>query len=700
MPNKFDRLFNPRGIAVVGASQDASRHGGQLLLSLAKYGYTGRVHPVNPRYTAIGDYRCYPSVKDIDGPCDLAVITLPPAATLQAVHDCAARGVAFAVIHSAGYREAGPEGVAREQVLVEAARAGGVRLIGPNCLGVVNATQGVYAAFGPVTRNPPFAKGAVSIVSQSGGFGYTLAHRCAQAGAGIRYFVTSGNEADVTALECMDAYLDDAQTRVVLAYIEGVNDGRELMRLGHKAATLGKPILLWKAGRREQGQRAAASHTASMTGRYDIYQAALKQAGIFEVNDIELAADLARVFAAGKLPAGPRVAVTGGSGGAAIVFADACDELGLEIPALAPATVEALRVHAPGVSTRGNPVDFVGGWLSDANAPKFGGVIDGFLADDNIDQVCVMFSTVDGKAAANGARLLADASRRSSKPISVFASAPSAAVAEAFAVFAEAGIPVLDTPVRLAHVAAATAAYPRARARVLRAAAVAPCQSTQARLARVTLNEVHSKALLADAGIAVTRDVLVTNVVPEDLGYPLVLKVVSADLPHKSDVGGVRLGIRDRAGLITAMSAMQHELARAAPHANIEGYLACENVENAVEMIAGVINDDVFGPTVLVGMGGTLAEVMHDVSYRVAPFDVETAHAMIRELKGSAVLHGVRGHAACDVDALADALCKLSQFAWARRDDVRELDINPLFVRQAGAGVIAADALAVIDKND
>ena len=206
--------------------------------------------------------------------------------------------------------------------------------------------------------------------------------------------------------------------------------------------------------------------------------------------------------------------------------------------------------------------------------------------------------------------------------------------------------------------------------------------------------------MLADAGIAVTRDVLVTNVVPEDLGYPLVLKVVSADLPHKSDVGGVRLGIRDRAGLITAMSAMQHELARAAPHANIEGYLACENVENAVEMIAGVINDDVFGPTVLVGMGGTLAEVMHDVSYRVAPFDVETAHAMIRELKGSAVLHGVRGHAACDVDALADALCKLSQFAWARRDDVRELDINPLFVRQAGAGVIAADALAVIDKND
>ncbi len=380
------------------------------------------------------------------------------------------------------------------------------------------------------------------------------------------------------------------------------------------------------------------------------------------------------------------------------MFADACDELGLAIPVLAPTTVEALRAHVLGVGARGNPVDFVGGWLSDANVQKFGGVIDGFLADDNIDQVCVMFSAVDGKAAANGARLLADA-RRSSKPISVFTSAPPAAVTEAFAIFAAAGIPVLDTPVRLAQVAAATVVYPRERARVLRAEAVAPCQRTQASAECVTLNEVHSKALLAEAGIAVTRDVWITSTVPDDLRYPLVLKVVSADLPHKSDVGGVRLGIRDRAELHTAMSAMQHDIARAAPHANIEGYLACEGVENSVEMIAGVINDDVFGPTVLVGLGGTLAEVMHDVSYRVAPFDVETAHEMIGELKGSAVLRGVRGHAACDVDALTDALCKLSKLAWARRDDLRELDINPLFVRRAGAGVIGADALAVVDKK-
>ncbi len=692
----FETLFNPAGIAVVGASQDASRHGGQLVHALAKYGYTGRVYPVNPRYQQIGEYRCHASVKAIDGPCDLAVITLPAAATLEAVRDCGARGIRYAVIHSAGYRESGAEGLARERALIKVARAGGVRLIGPNCLGVVNASAGVYAAFGPVTRNPPFAPGAVSIVSQSGGFGYTLAHRCAEAGAGLRYFVTSGNEADCNALEFIDAYLDDEGTRVVVAYIEGVADGRELMRLGQKAARLGKPLLLWKAGRREQGQRAAASHTASMTGQYDIYRAALQQSGIIEVGEIEMVADLARVFASAKLPAGLRVAVTGGSGGAAIVFADACDELGLEIPELTAETVKALAAHAPGVSERGNPVDFVGGWLSDASAHKFAGVIDLFLADSNVDQVSLMFSTVDGKAAANGARILAEASARSAKPIYVFSSAPKSVVEEALKVLAEAGIPVFDSPVQMARVAAVATAYRRERERVAPCAAMPLRDKVMGKGARVTLNEIQSKALLERYAIQVTRDVVVPRggAVPPDVRYPVAVKLLSADVPHKSDAGGVRLNINSAEEARLAMAAITGDVSQALPHAAIEGFIISGMAGDGVEMIAGIVNDEVFGPTVLLGMGGTLAQVMHDVTYRVAPFDESAARAMIDELKGAAVLRGVRGRAPRDVAALAGALVRLSRLAWEERDTLLELDVNPLFVLDVG--VVAADALAVV----
>lgn len=686
---------------MVGASPEANRPGGQLVKVLTKYGYPGGIYPVNPKYDDVGGVRCYRSVQELDGPCDLAVIALRATAAADAVRDCAAAGVPFAVVYGGGFREIGNEGLLREEALVEAARKGGVRLIGPNCLGIVNVPDRVYAAFGPMMREPRIAPGPVSLVSQSGGFGYSLALRCAAAGTGFRYLATSGNEADITTTELIDYFLDDPGTKIVISYVEGIADGRDLMDLGRKAATLGKPILLWKAGRQEQGMRAAASHTASMTGRYEIYRAALEQAGIIEVRSIEEVADLVQVLGSGRLPQGPRIGLTGGSGGAAIVFADTCDDEGLKIPELSSATVDALREFVPGVNARGNPVDYVGGWLDDANADKFANVVRLLLADDRVDQLCIMFSTAQGKPALNGARILADAAEKTTKPILVFSSAPRHTMGEVLKVLGDAKIPVLPSPIRVAHAAARTAVFHANRLRVS-AGAPLPHDRTQpwrGGEARKVLNELQTKELLATYKIPVTRDQLVRTgqlVAVNPVAYPVAVKVLSKDLPHKSDVGGVKLNIRSEDQLIAAMRMIRQNVGRASASADIEGFIVSEMVADALEAIVGVVNDEVFGPTVLLGVGGTFTEVLNDVTYRIAPFDVATARTMIDGLRGSALFGGVRGQVPRDIDALAQAVSRISEMAWELRGSLVELDINPLFVREVGAGVVVGDALAVM----
>lgn len=693
----FDALLQPRGIAVVGASSDLTRPGGRLVQVLREWGYAGGIYPVNPKYPAVAGLRCHAAPRDIDGPCDLAMIALRADHAAAAVRACGAAGIRFAVIYGGGFREAGADGQAREAALLDAARASGVRLIGPNCLGVLNVPDRVYCGMGPMLREPRLGAGGVSLVSQSGGFGYSLALRISEAGHGLRYIVTSGNEADISTPELIDYFLDDPQTKIVVSYIEGVADGRALMAAGRKATALGKPLVLWKAGRREQGARAVASHTASMTGRYAIYQAALAQSGIIEAGDIEEVVDLVRAFAGGKSARGPNIGLTGGSGGAAIVFADACDELGLQIPALSPSTVAALRDHVEGVGARGNPVDYTGGWLDDPNVDRFRNVVRLLLADDAVDQLCIMFSTAQGKPARNGAEVLA-AAAATPKPVMVFSSAPPDSIPEVLRTLRAADIPVLTTPRGLARAAAALCAFTARRAHLDSATALPFGRSVRPTGKRVVLNELDSKALLARHGIAVTRDLVIAPdaALPGDLIYPLAAKVLARDLPHKSDAGGVVLNLGDERELNAAIDAMLTRVKGAAPDADIEGVLACEMVSDALEVIVGVVNDEIFGPVVALGLGGTLAEVMQDIAYRVAPFDAATAREMIDTLRGHALFDGMRGQSARDVEALAATVARVSALAWELRDSLLELDINPLFVRAAGAGVVAGDALAVL----
>ncbi len=704
MSTPFEALLNPRGVAVVGASVEASRPGAQVVAALRNHGYAGRVFPVNPKYAEIGGWKCYPTLADIDGVCDVAVVSVPAQAVPDVISQCGARRIPFAVVQGGGFRESGVAGAKLEAAMLAAARAGNVRLVGPNCLGYVNVHARAYAAFGSLTRPPRLKPGPVSAVMQSASFGSSLLAQCDAAGVGFRYVVTSGNEADITAPELIGAYVDDPQTRVILAYLEGVRDGRALMAAAGRALAAGKPLIVLKAGNTRQGRRAAESHTANLAGAYDVYRAAFRQCGIIEVHDMQEAVDIAVCASSGRLARGRRIAVMGGSGGAAALFSDQADECALPLAELAPPTIDVLKASLPALSSLKNPIDYTAGYPRAAPGLDFERAFRAAVEDAGVDQLAVMFAAAGNAQLEHGGDVLCKVAAATGKPIVVFSGMTEAVAAGGYAKLRAAGIPVFNCPKRVARAMAAMASYGEARDRAPRASLPEmpyglPLPSPLA----ATLDEIESKRLVAAAGVPVTNDVLLPLDIDEascaEIDYPVALKIVSRDLTHKTDVGGVRLHIDSPQALVRAAAEMVEKVRLAAPNAKLEGLLACGMVTGGLETLVGIVNDEAFGPVVAFGLGGIHAEVMRDVSYRVAPFDADEARRMIRELRGRALFDGVRGAPPLDVEALADVLARVSMFAWQARGRIAEMDINPLLVLPKGRGVVAADALVALDAR-
>ena len=698
----FERLFNPRGIAVVGASADPSRPGGQTVRALRQNGYAGAVFPVNPKYPEIAGYPCHRALDRIEGDCDLAVIALPAAQVPGAVAQCAERGIGFAVVLGGGFREAGAAGATLESAMLAAARARGPRILGPNCLGLVNVHARAYASFGSLTRPPRLEPGPVSVVLQSASFGMSIVIQCAAAGVGFRYVATSGNEADISTPELIDAYVEDPETKIILAYLEGVSDGRALMRAARRALAARKPLIVLKAGNTVQGRRAAESHTANLTSAYDTYRAAFRQCGVVEVEDVHEAVDMTLCLAAGRLPAGRKIAVIGGSGGAAAMFSDSCDRYGLTVPPLAPETSAALKASLPTLSSVRNPIDYTAGYPRAGDGLDFQRAFAAAIGDPGVDQLAVMFAAAGRGQLEFGGEVLAGVAANSDKPIIVFSGMTESLAPEGLRHLRAAGIPVLASPRRVAAAMARLAGYAEAlaRARLTAAAPSAEMAMPDLPSGPASLNEHDSKRVIAAAGLAVTRDRLMP-VEPDasafaGLRFPLALKIVSRDIAHKTDIGAVRLNIADASQLASAAVEIVGHARRSAPEARLDGLLACEMIDDGAEMIVGVVNDSAFGPVVGCGLGGVFAEALRDMTYRIAPFGLDEARAMLGELRGRAIFDGLRGRPALDVAALAQSLVRLSELAWRLRDRLSELDINPLLVRPAGRGVVAADALVVL----
>jgi acyl-CoA synthetase (NDP forming) len=696
----FERLFHPNGIAVIGASSDLTRISGQPIKALKNAAYPGPIYLVNPKYKELHGLPCFPDAMSLPGRCDLAIVAVPAPGVAQAIRECGKAKIPFAVVLTAGFRETGADGRKLEAELKAAIAESGVRMVGPNCQGMLSVQARVWAAFGSVSDETELRPGNVSCAFQSGGFGYAVVNLAEAQGIGFRYTVSSGNEVDITTPELLSAFLDDPGTALTFAYMEGTPDARRLLDLGRKSLETGKPVLMWKAGTTDAGVKAAASHTANMTGSYDLYRAALRQSGIIEVDDVEPIVDAAKLFAQGRLPKGNAVGVLSISGGSGVVFADAAVQGGLTLPSFAPQTLAKMRKLVPAFGSAENPADITAAVFNDTTL--FARTLDVVLEDPGLDQLVVLIASISGPSAARAAEVVASAMAKTDKPVSVQWSGRQGKSEAALKAFETANVPFVTTPVRLARAASILSRFAADRRRLLprvTPTVAAPKGGVDLPSGEVTLNEAESKAVLRSFGVPVANEVLVPPggdavAASRQLKPPFAVKIVSRDVPHKTEAGGVRLSV-SREALADAAAQVAANARKAVPGAKIEGVLVSE-MASGLETLIGVINDPAFGPVVALGLGGVFTEVLKDVTYRVAPFDIETAREMIADLRAAKLFDGYRGKPAADKEALAQALVAVSGMAVALAPRLKELDINPVFVGPAGAGVAAADALVVV----
>ncbi len=688
----LNALFNPQSIAIIGATQDTRRAGGQPLYSLTHLGYAGQVFAVNPRYTEIEGKPCYASVDALPQSCDLAVIAVPATEVPGAIEACGRKGISHAVILSAGFREIGERGAALEARLQGALQTSGVRAVGPNCIGMMNLRNRVFAGFGATFRKQDWRGGPVAMISQSGGFAYSIMTYCEEAGVGFDHMVSTGNESSLGALDFIEHFLEDEETRLIAVYMEGINDGRRLRALGRRALEIGKPIAVWKVGNTRLGQRAAVSHTANITEKYDWYRDAFAEGGYVPIREIYDLIDCARVFRPRKRPRGNRVAIVTASGGAGVLLADACEQANLALPALTAPTLARLKPLLPDFASMTNPIDVTAGIAQ--KEVEFSAATQAVLEDPNVDML--FLRSYPGRDAPVWGQHLAAIADASDKPVLVSLSGTVRESSAWLPTLEAAGVPCFEAPSRLVYAASALHEFARkcghtgARDEALR------CVEKKALpLPADDLDELHGKVCLEAYGIATPKRVFIAAGAEAelsrcDLQFPVVLKVVSPDLPHKTEAGGVRIGIESIIQLKKILTYMRRSVAAHAPAARIRGWLI-EEMAQGVELIVGALNHPSFGPLVMVGMGGVYAELFKDVVRRYAPFGVETARDMVLGLKGTRLLQGYRGAPACDMDALAGAISRLSWLIADYQDQLVEVEINPLIVGPAGAW--AADAV-------
>jgi acetyltransferase len=687
-------FLDPHSIAVIGASRDPSKVGGSVLANLRSAGFAGRIVPVNVRATTVQGLPAAPSLQAVDGPVDLAVITVPAPAVLSALEACVAKGVGGAVVISAGFRESGEDGRKREAQLREWLRDQPIRVLGPNCLGWIRPSRRLNVTFAP---GMPEA-GGIAFVSHSGALAVAILDWARERRMGFSLFASLGNQADLTEADVLEAVTADAETRVVAAYIEGVADGRRFFEALCAAAAV-KPVVLLKAGRSAEGARAVSSHTGALAGSDQAFDAAVKQAGALRAGTVEELFDLARGLVSQPLPRGRRLLVVTNGGGLGIVATDAAREAGLAVDPLDAAVRERLAAALPPTASLANPVDLVG----DADAARYSHALHA-IGGAGVDAALVVLTAQAATDSLGVARAVIGATRGWSIPVAG-AFVGGARVAPGARAFEEAGIPCYPFPEPAVRTLAGMARLAERRGRRAEPARFpVRVEESEAALARLrasgrsTLGMAELEPVLGSYGIpcAAARPAATpaeAASVAERLGFPVALKLRSPDITHKTEVGGVRLGLGSAGEVAEAATAMLVSVRAARPEARLEGVLVQRMAPPGKELLLGMIRDPQFGPLVVVGFGGIYVEVLKDTAARLCPLSVREAHEMLGELRMAPLLKGVRGEPPVDFDALAETICRFAQLAAAAADLV-ELEVNPLVA--GPGGVMAVDARARI----
>lgn len=696
-PNQSVRqILHPKSVAIVGASDSEAKWGGRLLRYMLRHRHDGPLYPINARAKELMGLPSYPSLLDCPGPVDLAILLVPRQHIRAAIEDCVAKGVGCALCITAGFAETGPAGRAEEEELVELARRGGVRLIGPNCMGLMNAHHNLCATtgvvMGTVERLPV---GGIGLASQSGALMGAMISRGVDIGAGFSSTISVGNQADLGLNDFFEYLIDDPLTDVVCLYMEGVKDAARFTTLLARAAAVGKPVCITKSGRSEAGAKAAASHTASLAGAWPAFEATCRRWGVYLFENIYDLLQGAQLLQRGKRSTSPNVAVFSGSGGGGAQLVDALEAHGLGLPELSPATEAAVANVLP-ATHRQLPFDF--GMLNHLTPPdpdvaggSVGIALDRAMADPAVGAGILLLTTQPNQEGVVQAALAV--ARRTSKPL-LFVQGAGNHGEIARQMLRDAGMGYFDSTHDALKVAAVFAHRQAPEAESHANADVA----LPADLPSGFLTEPDARRLLEAAGIPTTRWQLARDAdaavkAAQDISGPVAIKAVSGRIVHKSDVGAVKLGVLGDDAVRAACAAIANA-ARAAGVDTLDGYLVTEMWRADTELILGIQRDPDFGPLVMVGAGGVLVELMKDVQLAPAPVSHATALSMLRSLRSLPLLTGFRGRAPSDLDVIADAIVRLSHLALGADGRVRELDINPLFV--AGNRIAAADARATL----
>lgn len=688
------KLIAPSRVAIIGASGDHSKTAGRPAHYLSQHGFGGEVFLVNPRYQAIDDRRCYPSVDALPETPDVGLIVLGVERVADAVRDLARRGTPAAIVLSGGYAEVGEVGRLRQEELRRA--AGAMRLLGPNSMGVVNISTGLTLSPSSSLELKPLQLGHIGLVSQSGGVLGSLLSRATARGVGFSKLVATGNEADLDVLDILEYLLQDDETNVIALYLEGLRNPGRFRALAQQAAEHGVPIVVHKVGRSDAGARSAVSHTGALAGADELYDALFEQLGVYRTRTFGELIDVPAALASGRRMTGNRLAILTSTGGAGVLVADSCGVLGLETPPPDEPTRQRLAqvLVGEGAVPDRNPVDVtLAGLKSEILSEATAALLDSPTYDAAV--IIVGASGLANPDLAAGSIVASLSS--SDKPVLAYVSPYAPSILQHLN---QRGVPTYDTPEGCAAALAALHRYAASPAPGAGASTpVGALPPALHHLPHGALNEYEAKRLLADFGIPAVRETIAATpveagAVAASFGERVVLKILARDLTHKSDVGGVDVGVAAEA-VADRATAMVANVRRQRPDLHLDGLLVQEQI-GGIEMIVGVRRDPQLGAAILVGAGGVTAELLGDTAIRLTPVDFDTAQSMIASLKSAPLLRGYRGRPAADVDALARCIVALSNLAEALGDRLLEAEVNPLFVLPQGQGARAADALVIL----
>jgi len=703
----LESLFKPRGIAIIGASTHPEKIGYKVVDNLLKSGFKGGIYPINPHAEEILGLKCYKSVKDVLGEVDVAVIAVPAKLVKQVTAECGEKGVKFLVIITSGFSEIG--NIKEEKELVEIAHKYNMRILGPNIFGIYYAPMKMNATFGP----PNVLPGNIALITQSGALGIALIGKTIAEEIGLSSIVSVGNKADIDDVDLLQFFAEDDYTKVIVIYMEGTKNGRQLLQIAEKVSK-DKPLIAIKAGRSEKGARAAASHTGSLAGSDKIFEAAFKQGGILRARSADEAFNWARLLASYSKspPPGKNTVIITNGGGAGVLATDAAEEQGLHLWDDLDLMSEIFKDALPPYGSTKNPIDLTG--IADTESYEV--ALAAALAEDKINSIILLYCLGAGVDPTKLAEAIIAQVRKGqdNKPI-VVSMVGGEETEEAIKALNRSGIPAYEDPEEAVASLAALYKWRNYAKSAKRykdkeeplAVNWAEIQEIidYARMeGRLQLLENEAKEILEILGLSVPRFKVVTSIrdcvkAAEEFGYPLVLKIVSEDIIHKTEAGGIKLNLQSKEEVESAYKSIMASTAKRYPRARIRGMLVTEMIQGGIEVIVGSSNDPSFGPTIMFGLGGIYVEVLKDVVFKVAPISKSEAKKMIGEIRSSTLLHGVRGEEKKDIDALAEAIYRISRLVDKIRDIV-ELDINPMRVLKEGQGCKVLDARITISRNE